>query len=351
MENFRNRTLFDNSACVHNDNVVRHFRNNAQIVRDKQNRAVNLVLQIVEQIENLRLNGNVERRRRLVRDDKARLASKRHCNHNTLAHTTRQFMRVRRIYSFRHSDTNEVEHFNRTLLCKLCRCARNVQKGYFVKLITDGEYGIQRGHGFLEYHRHLTTSQLIHFLNGHLCDVVYLFLLLEYADTVCIQKLFGLHKRFTLFVEFLIALLIQNGLVNDFAVFVLFIHRNILPFFVQLKVADFETDRAFYNLSRRALQKTHNGHRGYRFTATRFPYDANRRVGRNVEGNAVYRLYNALVGKEVGMQPLYFQNVALVFHFRRIFGRVCLAVFRFLKTAHFLTVFLRNRTDFTARQI
>ena len=55
-------TLFDNSAGIHDDDVIRHLCDNAEVVRDYHYRGVNLILEVTEQVEYLRLNGNVERR-------------------------------------------------------------------------------------------------------------------------------------------------------------------------------------------------------------------------------------------------------------------------------------------------
>ena len=56
MENFRDGALLYNSARIHDDDVIRHFGNYPEIVRNQQNGTVDPALQIVEQIENLRLN-------------------------------------------------------------------------------------------------------------------------------------------------------------------------------------------------------------------------------------------------------------------------------------------------------
>lgn len=64
MENFRDGALLYNSARIHDDDVIRHFGNYPEIVRNQQNGTVDPALQIVEQIENLRLNRHVERGRR-----------------------------------------------------------------------------------------------------------------------------------------------------------------------------------------------------------------------------------------------------------------------------------------------
>ena len=47
-----------------------------------------------DQIENLRLDGDVERRRRLVCDQQARITGERHGDHHALAHAAGHFMRI-----------------------------------------------------------------------------------------------------------------------------------------------------------------------------------------------------------------------------------------------------------------
>lgn len=48
MENFRDGALLYNSARIHDDDVIRHFGNYPEIVRNQQNGTVDPALQIVE---------------------------------------------------------------------------------------------------------------------------------------------------------------------------------------------------------------------------------------------------------------------------------------------------------------
>ncbi len=45
-------------------------------------------LKLLQELQNLRLNGDIERRRRLVRDQEVGLIGKRHGDHHALALTT-----------------------------------------------------------------------------------------------------------------------------------------------------------------------------------------------------------------------------------------------------------------------
>mgnify|MGYP006864373390 CR=1 FL=1 len=53
VEDLGNGTLLNNSTCIHNDDVVRHLCDNAEVVSDKHDRAVDLIFQLLKQIENL----------------------------------------------------------------------------------------------------------------------------------------------------------------------------------------------------------------------------------------------------------------------------------------------------------
>ena len=58
----------------------------AQVVRDEQDRGARLLFQVVHQLQDLRLNRHVQRGGRLVGDQQLRLAGQRHRDHHALAH-------------------------------------------------------------------------------------------------------------------------------------------------------------------------------------------------------------------------------------------------------------------------
>ena len=59
--------------------------NDQQIMSDKQIRHAQLVLQFLEHIYHLRLNGHIQCRNRLVTDDKLRVYRECSCNTDTLS--------------------------------------------------------------------------------------------------------------------------------------------------------------------------------------------------------------------------------------------------------------------------
>ncbi len=63
-------------------------------MRDENDARVNLGLELLEQVHNLRLDGHVQRRGRLVRDKQLGIARQRHGNHRALAHAAGILVRV-----------------------------------------------------------------------------------------------------------------------------------------------------------------------------------------------------------------------------------------------------------------
>ncbi len=66
----------------------------AEVVRDKQICQLVFFLQILQQIDNLRLNGNIQRGNRLVADDKFGIQRKRAGNADALALAAGKLVRI-----------------------------------------------------------------------------------------------------------------------------------------------------------------------------------------------------------------------------------------------------------------
>ncbi|MNN79906.1 hypothetical protein D3C81_1965910 [compost metagenome] len=61
---------------------------------NEDNRGVDFLLNILHQIQDLRLNRHVERSRRLISDQKLRIGCKCHSDNDTLAHPSAELMRI-----------------------------------------------------------------------------------------------------------------------------------------------------------------------------------------------------------------------------------------------------------------
>src|SRR5690349_20929499 len=73
LEHLRCAALLDDASTLHDDDAIADEPHDMQIVADEEIAHAELRLQIREQIENDRLHGDVERRRRLVKNDEIRL--------------------------------------------------------------------------------------------------------------------------------------------------------------------------------------------------------------------------------------------------------------------------------------
>ena len=88
------RRVLDDAPGVHHGDVVGATGHDAEVVGDEHHRHEAFALLGLQQVEDLRLHGDVERGRRLVGEQELRAARQRDRDHHTLAHAARQLVRV-----------------------------------------------------------------------------------------------------------------------------------------------------------------------------------------------------------------------------------------------------------------
>ena len=81
-------------ACVHHDHLVGHLSDDAEVVRDQDDRRAEFLLHAAEQPDDLRLHRHVECRGRLVGDEQPRIERQRHRDHRALQHPAGELVRV-----------------------------------------------------------------------------------------------------------------------------------------------------------------------------------------------------------------------------------------------------------------
>ena len=94
MINLRRRPGFDDAAGVHHVHAIGVTRHHTEIVRDDDQRDAAVAGQRLHQFQDLRLNRNVQRGRRLIRDDQLRIARQSDRDHHALPHAAGQLMRI-----------------------------------------------------------------------------------------------------------------------------------------------------------------------------------------------------------------------------------------------------------------
>ena len=103
------RPNFHHPTGIHHGDPIGRFRDHAHIMRDQHDPGAVLAAQAAEQRSNLRLDGNIQRRRRLIRDDQARFRRQRQCDDHALAHAARELVRILIDPGFRRWDTDFIE--------------------------------------------------------------------------------------------------------------------------------------------------------------------------------------------------------------------------------------------------
>ena len=82
--------LLDLAARVHDDDAVGDVRDDAEVVRDQDDRGPETLAQLTQEVEDAGLDRHVQRRGRLVGDQDLRVAGERHRDHHALPHARRR---------------------------------------------------------------------------------------------------------------------------------------------------------------------------------------------------------------------------------------------------------------------
>ena len=93
-EEGRRARLFDDVARVHHRHVVARLGDDAEVVRDEEDRHAVLALELEQEREDLILDRDVERGGRLVGEQDPRLARDGDRDHHPLAHPARELVRI-----------------------------------------------------------------------------------------------------------------------------------------------------------------------------------------------------------------------------------------------------------------
>ncbi len=87
-------TLFHHPARVHHRDPVRDVRDHAHVVGDQDDGRAEVIPELLDQREDLRLDGHVQRGRGLIGDQQVGVAGKRHRDHHALAHPAGELVRI-----------------------------------------------------------------------------------------------------------------------------------------------------------------------------------------------------------------------------------------------------------------
>ena len=160
-EELRLRRLLDDLPGVHHDHPLGKLGDNAHVVRDQDDRRAVVALEPLHELEDLCLDGDIERSRRLVCDQERGVAGERHRDHHSLPHPTRELMRIVVRAPVRVRDADLGQQVDGPCP-RLSVGHRLVGAQLLLDLPADGVDGRQRGHRVLEDHRDLTAANRPH---------------------------------------------------------------------------------------------------------------------------------------------------------------------------------------------
>ena len=163
VEDVYHGSVFNNFTGIANCHFIADFRNNSQIMGDHDHRRLKFRLQILHHIQHLRLNGNIKRRGRFIRQKKSRITCQCHRNNNALLHTTGKLMRIIMISHCRYTDFFQ----HRLGPCFPFRFFTGIMKHDCLKnLVSDRHGRIQGCHRILKDHSDLIPTDRSHPLFG-----------------------------------------------------------------------------------------------------------------------------------------------------------------------------------------
>ena len=128
---------------------------------DEEERHAELTLETAQEIQDLGLDGDVQRRGRLVGDEQAGPADQGDGDHHPLAKPARELMGILGEPAFRRADAYEPQHLRR-LGPRPGRTEATMEAQDLHDLEADGEHGVETRHGLLEHHADAITPEGAH---------------------------------------------------------------------------------------------------------------------------------------------------------------------------------------------
>ena len=151
--------VLHDATAVHHTDVVCHVSDHAEIMGDDDERRPCLALQVTHEFGDLRLDRDIQSRRRLIRDEQARGVDERHGNHDPLPHAPRQLVRIVINPLAGRGDPHVAESVDRTRP-RFLGAHLVVHPHGFLELVTDAVEGVQAGERILENHGHHGAPEL-----------------------------------------------------------------------------------------------------------------------------------------------------------------------------------------------
>ncbi len=164
------RRVLDDLARVHHCGVVGPTGDDAEVVGHQNHGHEALALLRLQEVEDLRLHGHVERGGGLVGEEQSGTARQRDRNHDPLAHPAGELVRILAQPAFRLGNAYRLEERERRLVGVVLGDIEVVAER-LGDLVADAHYRVERCHRVLEHHRHLGAPIVAHRLRVGVADL------------------------------------------------------------------------------------------------------------------------------------------------------------------------------------
>ncbi len=159
VENIGLGAELDQVAGVHDGDAIGDVRDDGEIVRDEKHRQSEFVAEVVEQVEDLLLDGDVERGGGLVGNEELRAVDDGHGDHDALPHASGELVRVAAGALLGVGDGNIAHAFDSS--APSFRFGNMpMSENRFRDLVPDTHDGVEGGHRFLENHGDARAAKL-----------------------------------------------------------------------------------------------------------------------------------------------------------------------------------------------
>ena len=169
-EDLTRRPVLHRAARVHDEHRVGRLGDHTEVVGDQDDTHVELVLDLLDQLEDLRLHRHVEGGRRLVGDQDRRPVHERHRDHRPLAHAAGELMRKVPSPIGRVGDADLAQELDGLFLRDAVRHVR-VSEDSLGDLVADAVHRVKAREGILEDHRDVLAAQMAHVVGRERQDV------------------------------------------------------------------------------------------------------------------------------------------------------------------------------------
>ena len=159
-EDARHRPLLHHLPSPHDIDAVGEPPHDAEIVGDEDDRHAEARLQLFEQIEDLRLDGHVERGGRLVGDQHVRIVGERHRDHDALPLAAGELVRIGADAPFGVWNLHQPQQLDR-FGARLGAAQAAMLDQRLGDLVADLVERIERGHRLLKDHGDLGAADPI----------------------------------------------------------------------------------------------------------------------------------------------------------------------------------------------